>query len=186
MNDRYPALRLFLEEELTAPLLDRLRLGKIDVALIAMPYDIEGLAFTILFEDEFIFACNGHHPLSQRKEVSVDELREQPLMLLEEGHCLRTHALAACKLNPSQARSKFEASSFHTLVQMVASGIGVTLLPKLAVDAHITNGINIKLVPLAEASRRQIGLVWRQSSLRGREFEALGAAMRNIVLTGSP
>ena len=186
LNDRYPALRLFLEEELTAPLLDRLRLGKIDVALIAMPYDIEGLAFSILFDDEFIFACNRSHPLSQRKEVSVDELREQPLMLLEEGHCLRTHALEACKLRPSQARSKFEASSFHTLVQMVASGIGVTLLPKLAVDAHITNGINIKLVPLAEASRRQIGLVWRQSSLRGREFEALGAAMRNIVLTGSP
>ncbi len=186
LNDRYPALRLFLEEELTAPLLDWLRLGKIDVALIAMPYDIEGLAFSILFDDEFIFACNRSHPLSQRKEVSVDELREQPLMLLEEGHCLRTHALEACKLRPSQARSKFEASSFHTLVQMVASGIGVTLLPKLAVDAHITNGINIKLVPLAEASRRQIGLVWRQSSLRGREFETLGAAMRNIVLTGSP
>ena len=181
LNDRYPALRLFLEEDLTAPLLDRLRTGKIDVALIAMPYDTEAFASKILFEDEFVFACHRHHPLSAKQAISVDDLREQPLMLLEEGHCLRTHALKACQLQPSQGRSKFEASSFHTLVQMVASGIGVTLLPELAVDARITDGTTIKLLPLVEKSCRRIGLVWRPSSPRGREFNALGDAMREIV-----
>jgi LysR family hydrogen peroxide-inducible transcriptional activator len=181
LTRRFPALRLYLREEQTASLLARLRSGEIDVALIALPYDIEGLASRVVFEDEFEFACNRNHPLASEKMVQVDALADQPLMLLEEGHCLRGHALDACQLNDGQERAQFEASSLHTLVQMVAAGIGVTLLPKLAIDGQITRGTNIKLVPLSVAASRQIGLVWRQSSLRAREFEILGDALSDLV-----
>jgi len=181
LNAQYPALRLYLREEQTAHLLVRLRSGEIDVALIAMPYDIEGLASTVLLEDVFQFACHQNHPLARKKMISITDLADQPLMLLEEGHCLRGHALDACQLHFGQERSQFEASSLHTLVQMVAAGIGVTLLPKLAIDAQITQGTKIKLVPLSDASFRQIGLVWRQSSLRAQEFEALGVVLGSLA-----
>jgi len=177
LNRRYPALRLYIREEQTAPLLTRLRSGEIDVALIALPYDIEGLVSKVLFEDEFEFACSKDHPLATKKVVRLGALADQPLMLLEEGHCLRGHALAACQIAGGPARAQFEASSLHTLVQMVAAGIGVTLLPKLAIRSQITRGSNIKLVPLSAAPSRQIGLVWRQSALRIQEFEILGDAL---------
>jgi LysR family hydrogen peroxide-inducible transcriptional activator len=181
LNAQYPALRLYLREEQTANLLVRLRSGEIDVALIALPYDVEGFASTVLFEDVFEFACYQNHPLARKKMIYVTDLVDQPLMLLEEGHCLRGHALDACQLHHGQERSQFEASSLHTLVQMVAAGIGVTLLPKLALDGQITQGTNIKLVPLSGASSRQIGLVWRQSSLRAQEFEVLGIALGSLA-----
>jgi LysR family hydrogen peroxide-inducible transcriptional activator len=181
LNVQYPALRLYLREEQTAQLIARLHSGEIDVALIAMPYDSEGLVSRILFEDVFEFACYKNHPFARKKMVSIADLAEQPLMLLEEGHCLRGHALDACQLNYRQERSQFEASSLHTLVQMVSAGIGVTLLPKLAIDSQITRGTKVKLIRLSCASSREIGLVWRQSSLRAQEFELLGTALGRLV-----
>lgn len=178
----YPSLRLFLEEDLTRPLLDQLQEGAIDLALIAIPFDTGAVKTHALFEDKFLFAVNRHHPLARKKKITLDDMREEPLLLLEEGHCLRAHALEACKLTGSHVRSKFEASSFHTLVQMVDSGIGVTLLPELAIDAHITEGTSIKLIPLSEESRRQITLVWRPTSLRAHEFELLGDLLRRIAV----
>ena len=180
LSSQYPDFRLFLEEDLSDHLLGRLQQGDIDVALIAMPYDTKNFETMFLFDDEFLFACNQKHELSQKRSVSVDDLRDQPLMLLEEGHCLRSHILDACKLEQHQGRSKFEASSFHTLVQMVAVGIGVTLLPKLAIDAHITEGTNIKLMPMKDRFSRQICLAWRRSSLRKQEYEIIGEAIRSM------
>ena len=177
LNREYPDLRLYLQEEQTAPLLAQLRSGDIDVALIALPFDIEGLESMSLFEDVFEFACNKNHPMAGEKTIPVGALGDQPLMLLEEGHCLRGHALSACQFSGGQERAHFEATSLHTLVQMVAAGIGVTLLPKLAIDAQITQGTDIKLLPLSVTASRQVGLVWRRSSLRAREFENLGDAL---------
>ncbi len=185
LNNLYPNLRLFLEEDLTDRLLDRLQQGDIDVALLALPYDTRNFETMLLFDDEFLFACNQKRALSNRQSISVDELRNQPLMLLEEGHCLRSHVLDACKFEQRQGRNKFEASSFFTLVQMVASGIGVTLLPKLAIDANITDGTNIQLTPLEEPYFRQIGLAWRHSSLREQEYRMLGEAIHSILPTNS-
>ena len=180
LSRRYPALRLYLREEQTEKLLTRLRAGDIDVALIALPYDIEGLALKNVFRDEFEFACNEDNPLARETAITLDALADQPLMLLEEGHCLRGHALDACQLHDRRDRAQFEASSLHTLVQMVAAGIGVTLLPKLAIDAGITQGTNIRLIPLSTSPSREIGLVWRRSSLRAGEFELLGDALASL------
>ncbi len=182
INVQYPGLRLYLREEQTADLLARLRAGEIDVALIALPYDTENLTVRVLFDDAFLFACHSHHPLVGNDLISSEDLRHQPLLLLEEGHCLRGHALEACRLSSSSARVQFEATSLQTLIQMVASGIGVTLLPQMAVDSGLAAMESVRLIPLQEPASRQVGLVWRSSSPRVAEFELLAATFQK---TGS-
>lgn len=178
---KYPKLRLYLREEQTDILLSRLRDGELDIALIALPYDYdtEKLAVSILFDDAFLFACHSDHPLARHKLIKNDDLLDQPLLLLEEGHCLRGHALDACRLHDSLVRVQFEATSLQTLVQMVASGIGVTLLPQMAVDAGMASMEKIRLIPLRTPASRQIGLVWRPSSPRVSEFELLAEGFQN-------
>ena len=174
----FPKLRLFLREEKTDELLGLLRQGEIDLALIALPYAIEGLEFHALFDDPFYFACRRDHPLADEPGVSIKRFAGEALMLLEEGHCLRGHALDASRgTRGGQTRAQYEASSLHTLVQMVAGGIGVTLLPKLAVDAGLADSAQIARLPLVPAATRQVGLVWRKASLRVAEFELLADAI---------
>ena len=177
LTGTYPALKLYLKEAQTEDLLAMLRRGEIDTALMALPYDIDEFAARELLADRFIFVCPQNHPFAEKKVITPADLAAQPLLLLEEGHCLRGHALDACMLNPGRARAQFEATSLPTLVQMVAAGIGVTLLPELAVDAEVSAASGIRLIPLADNPSRQIGLVWRTASPRAGEFEALGQAI---------
>lgn len=180
VESQFTRLRLYLREEQTATLLARLRDGDIDVALIALPYDTENLTVRLLLDDPFQFACHADHPLAERPWVAEDDLLEEPLLLLEEEHCLRSHALDACRLHSSPVRVQFEATSLQTLVQMVASGIGVTLLPQMAIDAGMAAVENIRLVPLQKPASRQVGLVWRASSPRANEFELLAKIFQDV------
>ena len=180
LNIKYPQLRLFLEEDLSEKLLDRLQQGELDVVLMALPYDTRNFEVKHILDDEFYFACHPKHELSAKKLVTNNDLKKQPLMLLEEGHCLRSHVLDACKLDQMRSRTKLEASSFYTLVQMVASGIGVTLLPKLAIEAKITENTQIKLSPFDIPSYRQIALVWRKTSLQTNDYLILAEALKNL------
>ena len=181
LRDRFPKLTVYLREEQTAPLLARLEDGELDVALIALPYDTEDLCTDVIMEDEFMFACNRSHSLAGADEVSLEALAGEQLMLLEEGHCLRGHTLDACGMGDKRARAQFEASSLHTLVQMVAAGIGVTLIPRLAVDAHITQGTGISLSQLSAPACRQIGLAWRRTSFRTEDFRLLADTLRELT-----
>ena len=181
LRDRYPALTIYLREEQTAPLLARLDNGELDVALIALPYETEGLSTEVVLDDEFLFACHRSHALAGRPEVPVEALAGTELLLLEEGHCLRGHTLDACQIGDDRARAQFEASSLHTLVQMVAGGIGVTLIPRLAVDAQITRGSDISLARLGMPAFRQIALAWRQMSLRSEDHRELATALRELT-----
>ena len=181
LRERYPALTIYLREEQTAPLLARLEDGEIDVALIALPCDAGDLGIEVIGEDEFLFACNRTHALAGAEEVSLEALEGEKLMLLEEGHCLRGHALDACGRGDARARAQFEASSLHTLVQMVAAGIGVTLVPRLAADARIAEGTGISLSRLATPASREIGLAWRRTSLRTEDFRRLAGALRELT-----
>ncbi|PLX34078.1 MAG: LysR family transcriptional regulator [Hyphomicrobiales bacterium] len=178
LHAAYPDLRLVLREDQTEALLADLRGGQIDLALIALPYELDGLTSLDLFEDRFQLACPAGHELAGKKLIVHQELADQPLLLLEEGHCLRGHALEACHLDRHRRMAEFEATSMHTLVQMVATGLGITLLPQIAIDARITAATDIRLIPLAggDASRR-IGLVWRRASPRAAEFALLGKAL---------
>ena len=181
LRERFPELTVYLREEQTAPLLARLEDGELDAALIALPYETGDLDTRAILEDEFLFACNREHALAGAGEVSLDALAGERLLLLEEGHCLRGHALEVCEIGDTIARAQFEASSLHTLVQMVAAGIGVTLVPRLAVDARIAQGTDISLLRLAMPASRRIGLAWRRSSLRAEEFGLLADTLRELT-----
>ena len=180
LRDRFPDLTIYLREEQTAPLLARLEEGELDVALIALPYETEDLSIDVILKDEFLFACHRTHALACTDEVSLEALAGEQLMLLAEGHCLRGHTLDACGVGDTKARAQFEASSLHTLVQMVAAGIGVTLIPRLAVDARVIQGTGISLSRLAVPASRDIGLAWRRTSLRTDDFRLLAQTLREL------
>lgn len=178
LRKRFPDLKLFLREDLTARLIEQLQNGKLDLLLIALPYEGGALDTLTLFDDDFLLACRTDHALARRNSVKLEDLAEAPLMLLEDGHCLRDHALAACRLPPSPRRDGFAATSLHTLVQMVDSGMGVTLLPQLALDAGILRGTDVTARPLqGEDAARHIGLAWRRGTQRAKEFTLFGEAL---------
>ena len=181
LRERFPDLTIYLREEQTAPLLARLEDGELDVGLIALPCDTGDLGVEVVGEDEFLFACNRDHALAGSERVSLEALEGERLMLLEEGHCLRGHALDVCGMGDARARAQFEASSLHTLVQMVAAGIGVTLVPRLAADAGIARGTDISLARLAAPASRRIGLAWRRTSLRTEDFRCLAGALSELT-----
>jgi len=186
IHAKYPKLELFLREDYTDRLLEQLADGRLDVILMALPYEMTGVESQILSEDGFVLACPKDHPLGAQAAVDIGDFADQPLLLLEEGHCLRRHSLEACRLEGREARKHYEATSMPTLVQMVAMGLGLTLLPQMAVDAGIAQGLDVDLVPLdASAGTRQIGLVWRKSSVRAESFRALGRLLVDPVRDGA-
>lgn len=175
LRRRFPRLRLFLREELTERLLARLAGGELDVALIALPYGTGGFETMALFEDRFALVSRKGHRLAKAAAVRPRELAGEPLLLLEEGHCLRGHALSACQLRERGGAAVLEATSLHTLVQMVEGGLGVTLLPELALRGGILRGTSLVTRPLTEpAEARTIALAWRRGTQREHEFRLLG------------
>ena len=181
LHSKYPEYKIFADEDISSNLLEKLQIGKLDVLLIALPYPTPNFQSRILFEDEFFFACDKNHALAKVNSVSIENLDTLKLILLKEGHCLRTHVLDICRAGNSTSNKVLETNNLHTLVQMVASGFGPTLLPKIAIDRHITQGTNIKIKPLKPNLGRGIGLVWRPSSLKKQDFMILGDTIKNIA-----
>ena len=181
LRERFPELTVYLKEEQSAPLLERLQEGELDALLIALPYDTEDLCVDVIMQDEFLFACPPDHPLAGVDVVPIEALAKEHLMMLEEGHCLRDQTLEACGTNGSQPQTPFQAASLRTLVQMVAGGIGVTILPQVSVNADITHGTDISVSRLSTRTFRQIALVWRPTSPRGEAMRILAGALRELV-----
>ncbi len=169
----YPALRLYLREDTTERLLDRLGAGGLDAVLLALPCDCAGSETLALARDPFLLALPPGHPLARHTRVPVSALASERLLLLEDGHCLRDQALAACGETGAR-HDAFAATSLHTLVHMVAGGLGVTLLPRLAVAGKVAAGTEIVLRELDGAGAwRTLGLAWRPRAARAEEFRAL-------------
>ena len=179
----YPALRLYLVEDLTARLVEELRAGRLDIVLLALPHeDCRNLETRVLFEDPFKVALAQGHSLATGNSVDMERVGSEGLLLLKEGHCLREHALAACRLADRRQVEPVEATSLHTLVQMVDNGLGITLLPQLAIEGGILKGTTIRVLPTAaHPPSREIGLVWRRGTGRQREFELLGNVLTQLV-----
>jgi LysR family hydrogen peroxide-inducible transcriptional activator len=170
----YPKLQLLIREDLSENIIHLLQEGELDVLLLALPYPMENVTTRHLFHDPFLLAYPKGHPLSKTKPLKTSDLKGQDILLLEDGHCLRDHALEACKLSDSQINQPYTATSLHTIVQMVANGIGSTLLPKMALDAGILSGTAIVTKPFTEKHVwRSIGLAWRKSNPRAAEYELL-------------
>jgi len=182
LRRRFPKLRLFLREDLTGRLIGALKAGALDAALIALPYDMTGLDWTEVAEDELLAAFPANHPLSAEARVPPERLKDEDLILLEDGHCLREHALAACGIAPAPRPSDeavFAATSLPTLVQMVGSGLGVSFLPAMAVEAGLADAAAIAVRPLAaEHPSRQIVVAWRAGSSRAPEGRLLASVLR--------
>jgi LysR family hydrogen peroxide-inducible transcriptional activator len=179
LRARYPDLRLYLREDLTGRLIAGLKDGALDGALIALPYDIAGLDFAPVGEDALMAALPAGHALAAAQAVSPRALDHEPVILLEDGHCLREHVLAACSLGAGRRtpQADFAATSLTTLVQMVGGGLGVSFLPAMAVAAGIAGGADVVVRPLdAENASRQIVVAWRAGSSREAEGRLLAQA----------
>jgi LysR family hydrogen peroxide-inducible transcriptional activator len=161
----YPKLKLQLSEEKTEDILRMLHQGVLDAALLALPITGDGLEVDILFEEPFVLAVPDDHPLADRPHISLQELKGSELLLLEDGHCLRDHALEVCALAGAHERVDFHATSMETLRQMVAAAVGITLMPLLSVKPPIAETRSIVIRPFDNpAPSRTIALVWRRSS----------------------
>jgi len=180
LRARHPELRLFLREDLTARLIAGLRSGALDAAVIALPYDTAGLELAPVGGDALAVIAPAGHRLDVGGAVAPEALEEEELILLEDGHCLRDHALSACRLGGPRADAGFAATSLPTLVQMVGSGLGVSLLPAMA--AGLAEGLPVTVRPLrGPAARREIAVAWRAGSSRGADARLLAERLREAL-----
>lgn len=184
LRDRFPKLRLYLREDLTHRLIAALKSGALDAALIALPYDMSGLDCAHVEDDELLAAAPANHRMAAFDRVDPDSLRGDDMILLEDGHCLRDHALAACGLEPPRANGdeeSFAATSLPTLVQMIGSGLGVSFLPSMAVAAGLAENAPVTIRPLDSAhSSREIVVAWRNGSSRSAEGSLLAQTLRDL------
>jgi LysR family hydrogen peroxide-inducible transcriptional activator len=180
LRARFPRLELLLVEEKTEVLVAMLRAGRLDAAVLALPLHEEWLHCEPLFEEPFMLAVPRGHPLSQRRELTLGALAHEHLLLLEDGHCLRDQALEVCSLAGAGEKEGFRATSLETLRQMVAAGVGITLLPLLAVQPPVPTSPDIALVGFRDPPHRRLALAWRRSSAMAAFLREVAAQLRAL------
>jgi len=176
-----PKLRLFLHEATTLQIHRKLLAGELDLLLLALPYELDNVEVQPLFRDAFRLACRRGTHLVTPANYSYKRLDREAVLLLDDGHCLRDHAISACQLKSTEKVSPFAASSLLTLIEMVDADLGITFLPEMAQGSALLAGTRVETYPLPERSYREIGLAWRQGSTRGAEFRQLGEMIRTIA-----
>lgn len=165
IRERFPRLELLLVEEKTEVILRQLREGRLDAGILALPIHDQQLHIEKLFDEPFVLAVPDSNPLAERRSLTLDDLADQSLLLLEDGHCLREQALEVCQLAGAGEKSGFRATSLETLRQMVAANVGITLLPTLAVKPPVAQVDHVRLIQFrGRAPSRHIAMVWRKSS----------------------
>jgi LysR family hydrogen peroxide-inducible transcriptional activator len=174
LRKAYPGLQLFLIEDQTDRIHERLMDGDLDLLLLALPWELRAVEVVNLFRDPFRLACHAKTDRVDPENYRFNKLDADSILLLEDGHCLRDHALAACKIRDTEKVRRFAASSLLTLVEMVDADLGITFLPEMAEESLLLRNTHVRLYPLAESSYRSIGLAWRKGSNRVEEFKLLG------------
>jgi LysR family hydrogen peroxide-inducible transcriptional activator len=178
LRTQFPELRLYLREETSQAACDSLHRGQIDCVLLALPYGCGEVESAVLFDDRLYVAFPPGDAPGPEEEVGADSIDEDRLLLLEDGHCLKEHALAACNRPELRAEATMLGTSLHTLVQMVANGLGQTLVPQMALEAGILDHTGVTARPLrADHPFRRIALVWRKGSPREKEFRMLADSL---------
>lgn len=177
-----PKLQLMLHEYQTAPLIERVLAGELDLALLALPADTKGLLTRSLFAEAFLVAMPDKHPLATRRRLKPADLEGEKVLLLEDGHCLRDQALEVCEQAGTEEQD-FRATSLETLRQMVAAGLGITLLPRLAIEGPFGAARGLAMRPFAPPSpSRLIGAAWRRSTTRQAAIDAVCDLIRKAPL----
>jgi LysR family hydrogen peroxide-inducible transcriptional activator len=170
----YPQLELLLIEDQTQRIYERLMAGELDVLLLALPWTMRGIEQRVLFRDEFCLAYREGTARVDPEKYRFNRLDSDSVLLLEDGHCLRDHALAACKMRNTEKIRRFGASSLLTLIEMVDADLGITFLPEMARGSTLLRNTRVRLHALQDESYRNIGLAWRRGSRRVDEFNLLG------------
>ena len=182
LRKAHPGLKLYLREDQTERLLDGLKTRTLDAALIALPWDAAGIETMDLGDDEFMLVAPSGHDLIAQSSLRSGDLAEEDVLLLEDGHCLRDHALSICRLPAKRGGADVTATSLPTLVHMVAGGLGVSLLPKLAIEAGVTSGADVELRAFETPMiGRRIGIAWRTGSPRASEAQMIGDVVRSAL-----
>jgi LysR family hydrogen peroxide-inducible transcriptional activator len=184
LRSSYPELKLYLKEDLTDRVYERLMDGELDIILIALPYELRNVTDMALFDDHFFLAHHQHSAFVDPARYNMNTLPADSILLLEDGHCLRDHALSACNIKNADKVSSITATSLLTLVQMVDADLGITYLPEMAVKSPLLKNTQIKTIAMDERSYRQIGLAWRKASTRSAEFEMLGNFIKSRYKAG--
>lgn len=179
LRKHYPELELLLTEDQTDRVYGRLMDGELDVVLLALPWPLQGTEEMPLFKDPFCLACRDDTKRVSPEKYRFNRLDSDSILLLEDGHCLREHALAACRIRNTQKVRRFGASSLLTLIEMVDADLGITFLPEMAQGSSLLRNTRVRLYPMGEQSYRTIGLVWRKGSRRTDEFRLLGEFLRD-------
>lgn len=175
----YPKLTLYLHEGQTQTIHQKLLDGELDLLLLALPYDLRGVETRSLYEDRFYLAYRAGTEWVDPDNYRYSRLNADSVLLLEDGHCLRDHALSACRIKDSAKIRRFAASSLLTLVEMVDADLGITFLPEMARDSSILRNTRVRMQAISEKSSRTIGLAWRKGSGREEEFRMLGRFLQD-------
>lgn len=180
LQDYFPQLDLHIHEIRSAALIEKVHAGEIDFALMAFPYDLKGLASQPMITERFVCAAPPGH-FTGRDVLVMDDLRSEKLLLLEDGHCLRDHALQACKFRPARELETFSASSLPTILQMVAQGYGVTMIPEMVVKAGLMPK-GLKIVPFRGGSpTREIGIAWNPNGIRDDDIVMVANILNKLM-----
>jgi LysR family hydrogen peroxide-inducible transcriptional activator len=174
LRKKFPQLDLYLTEDQTQRIYGRLMDGELDVILLALPWEMRGVELESLFKDRFCLAYRDGTDRVDPDNYRFNRLNADSILLLEDGHCLRDHALAACKIKNTQKIQPFAASSLLTLVEMVDADLGITFLPEMSRGSSLLRNTRVKLSDMGDRSYRTIGMAWRKGSRRGEEFRLLG------------
>jgi LysR family hydrogen peroxide-inducible transcriptional activator len=184
LRKKYPDLKLYLREEASAAAVEALHHGQVDCVLLALPFPAGDVEKAHLFNDALYVAFPLDDPRDPPESIEPALIDENRLLLLVDGHCLKDHALAACNRPELRATAMMLGTSLHTLVQMVDNGLGLTIIPEMAVAAGLLNGTDVQARPLnAEHASREIALIWRTNSPRREEFELLAESLRELHIT---
>ena len=181
LRSQWPNLKLYLREDTSQAACDALHRGQLDCVLLAMPYACGEVDKAMLFDD-YLFVAFPRGEAPPQPTIAASAIDENRLLLLEDGHCLKDHALSACNRPELRAGAAMMGTSLHTLVQMVDNGLGLTFIPAMAIEAGILEGTDVEHRPLeSDQGMRQIALIWRRSSPREEEFELLAGTLRQIA-----
>lgn len=182
LRQRFPRLRLTLKEAMTRDLVASLHAGELDVLLLALDVEMGPVEECAVLDDPFLLVVPSGHPLDGKANLRQQDLEGSRVLLLADGHCLRSHAIEACHLRPSKDADDFSACSLGTLMRLVEGGMGVTLLPEMSVSAEAHQDLGLKVQRFSSPEpKRRIGMVWRRNCARKREYKLLAGAMRKLL-----
>lgn len=175
----FPKLQLYLKEQRSEELLAGLQAGNIDLLLMALPYPMKNVEQQVLFRDGFLLACRKGTKLVDPAHFTINRLNPESVLLLEDGNCLREHAVSACRISELDKVNRFAAASLHSLLEMVEGDLGVTFVPEMARGSALLKGTNIATYPVKSGGHRDIALIWRKGSSHGDSYRILGDFFRD-------